>query len=192
MDARPTLAALLILPALAAPSRAARAADLVPARRGGRQEDHAAVRDPVWILETSGIKAAEAVGELARVLPDLAAPAAVEAEYMLGRVGPRAASAVPALTERLASSPDLDVRYEAVRALGRIGPAARAAVGTIAAAAAEPNADLRAAAAEALGRIEPRGAISRAALKRLSSDPDAGVRAACAKAFRPAGEPAGR
>ena len=164
--ARARLAALLL--GLALPASAAGGEDLVAALRGVLQEDHVDVRDPVWILPASGFKVADVVGELARLLPGLSAPAAVEAEYMLGRIGPRAAAAAPALTERLASSADLDVRYEAVRALGRIGPAARSAAGAIAAAALEPDPDMRAAAAEALGRVKPGGALSREALKRLS------------------------
>lgn len=161
--ARASLAPILFCLTFPAASGAAGGEPFVSALRGVLIEDHVDVRDPVWILEASGFKVADVVAELSSLLPALDAPAAVEAEYILGRIGPRAAAAAPALTERLAASPDLDVRYEAVRALGRLGPAAKSAVAAIAAEAAEPNADLRAAAIEALGLIDPDGALSRAA-----------------------------
>lgn len=182
---RARLALLVLCLPIPTAARAAGGEAFISALREVLQEDHVDVRDPVWILETSGFKVDVVVGELSRLLPHAEGPVAVEAEYMLGRLGPRAAAAVPALTERLLSSPDLDVRCEAVRALGRVGPAAKSAVGAAAAAAAEPNADMRAAAAEALGRIDPFGALSRASLKRLAADQDVGVRAAAERAPRP-------
>jgi HEAT repeat protein len=162
-----------LLAALAASARAEGGAPFVSALRQVSMEDHVDVRDPAWILETSGFKIADVVAELAGLLPGTDASVAVEAEYFLGRLGPRAAAAAPALTASLASSPDLDVRYEAVRALGRIGPAAKAAVPAVAAAASDANADLRAAAAEALGRIDPAGAVARAALTSGSNNKSA-------------------
>ncbi|HXT00562.1 MAG TPA: HEAT repeat domain-containing protein [Elusimicrobiota bacterium] len=179
------LAPLLLGLAFSAPCSAAGGRELVAALRGVLQEDHVDVRDAVWIIETSGLKVDDVVGGLARVLPGLPAASAVEAEYMLGRIGPRAAPAAPALLERLVASRDLDVRYEAVRALGRVGTAATPAVPAIAAAAGEADSDMRTAVAEALGRIDPAGALSAATLGRLCGDAEEAVRAACARASRP-------
>ena len=60
----------------------------------------------------------------------------------LGKIGPPAAEAVPALAAAL-HDPDEDVRRSAADALGKIGPAAAEAVPALAAALHDPDRDVR-------------------------------------------------
>lgn len=73
-----------------------------------------------------------------------------EAAVALGRLGSRAASAIPALAQ-LADDPTSG----AARALGRMGPAAAPAVGTLVDLLSHPVVHVRRQAADALGRIGP-------------------------------------
>jgi len=69
----------------------------------------------------------------------------------LGKLGPAAAPAVPALIDAL-RSPDQLVKQNAALALGDVGPAARAAVPALTAALADPAWQIRRAGAVSLGR----------------------------------------
>jgi HEAT repeat protein len=78
---------------------------------------------------------------------------------LIARVGPDAASAVPALIEAMRKRPqdDDDVEFlrEAQFALGAIGPGARKAVPALVRSLSSDNDEIRASAAYALGRIGP-------------------------------------
>jgi len=179
----PALLLLLSPVAFAAEPGPAGGGAFISALREVLQEDHADVRDPVWILAASGFNPATVVAELAKLLPGLDAASAVEAVYMLGRLGDAASAAVPALTERLLAAAEPDVRHGAARALARIGPAARPALSALAAASADSSADVRAAVAGALNEIARDAPAARAALKRLAKDADPVVRAEAERAL---------
>ncbi len=69
----------------------------------------------------------DAVTQLIGALHDPEPQVRLQAVRALARIGPDAAPAVAALTERLTDS-DLLVRQNAARALGQIGPAAKSAI----------------------------------------------------------------
>ena len=71
----------------------------------------------------------------------------------LGKIGPAAKSAVPALIER-ANDERSPVREAAIQALGEIGLDARSAVPVLRAALKDKDATIRAAAVDALRRVE--------------------------------------
>lgn len=79
----------------------------------------------------------------------------MRAAMILGRIGPEAEEAIPALTEAL-KDPRSEVRREAVFALGAIGPAAAPAVPQITELLQDPDMNVRYAAAYALGKIGPK------------------------------------
>ena len=72
----------------------------------------------------------------------------------LGKIGPDARPAIPALVMALADK-DYHVRKAAAEALGKIGPDARQAIPTLVMALADKDYHVRKAAAEALGKIGP-------------------------------------
>lgn len=72
---------------------------------------------------------------------------------ILGRIGPDASAAVPALLAALANESSI-IRLNAVRALGGIGPGARAAIEGLKARLDDPDPGVRAAAKEALSAVE--------------------------------------
>jgi len=74
-----------------------------------------------------GLIGGSAVAELAAATQSPLADRRLKAAETLGRIGPDAAPAVPALT-RLLDDPDARVRKAAIRTLGQIGPAAKDAV----------------------------------------------------------------
>jgi hypothetical protein len=96
------------------------------------------------------------VGPLVRLVDEPGGPGRGLAAEALGRLGPEARAAVPALAAA-ASDPLPEVRWRAIWALGRIGPAAGAAVPVLRAALSDPEVCWRA--AEALGGIGP-GAVA--------------------------------
>jgi HEAT repeat protein len=103
-----------------------------------------------------------------------------KAARALGRMGPQAAEATPALAEALADD-NGHVRIEAAIALGKIGPEAEAAAPALARALRDEDASIRREAAVALGRIGAPAAV--AALDRSLEDQDEGVRAAARAAL---------
>ena len=142
----------------------------------------------------------EAVPPLVAVLTDHPSSPALQdlAARALGRIGPAAAEAVPALIPLTAlgdsaaealskiepaavpalvatlASPDRDLQPLAARALGRIGPAAAEAVPVLVAALEDFNRALRLSVAEALGEIGPAaaGAVPALVAALTSSGPD--------------------
>jgi HEAT repeat protein len=76
------------------------------------------------------------------------------ASTALGKIGPEARAAVPALTRALQDR-DEDVRREAASALGRLGPDARAAVADLVALLKDQRKPVRQQAASALRDIDP-------------------------------------
>jgi HEAT repeat protein len=140
--------------------------------------DAAAQDDPSPTIDTSILSLAH---------PD---PKAREAApRALGRIGPAAAPAVPALADAL-TDPDQAVRLSAASALGWIGPAAAPAVPALIEVLADPDQRVRGIASGALGLIGPPAVP---ALANALADPDQQVRAYAALALReigPAAAPA--
>jgi HEAT repeat protein len=114
-----------------------------------------------------GAQAKDAVPILAAALADKNLNARYFAASTLQKIGPLAASAVPALIKALSTHPATepgldgppryyqDARSVAADALGSIGPAAKAAVGRLREVAARDEApEVRGAATEALKKIE--------------------------------------
>lgn len=77
--------------------------------------------------------------------------------HTLGRIGPEASRAVPAL-RRLLEADDWILRASAAQALGRIGPVARNAVPSLARLESDSHPEVRRAAGTALRRL--RGELS--------------------------------
>src|SRR3954470_10300000 len=99
----------------------------------------------------------------------------------LGRLGPKAGPAVPALAEAL-SDEDLYVRRLAALALGDIG--AGGAVPALIEALGDEDEGARRRAAVALGEIGPEAAPALAALRELREEGGEAVREAAARAVR--------
>lgn len=89
-----------------------------------------------------------------------------ETALALGRIGPAAKDAVPALIEALKSS-DVTLRGYAAEALGCIGPDASAAVQTLTVALRDSNKSVKRNAAKALGRLKTDDGLALAALEDL-------------------------
>jgi HEAT repeat protein len=109
-----------------------------------------------------------------------------KAAYALGRIGPRAAAAVPALNAALADPRQkTEVAWYLADALGRIGPAAAPAVKTLVGVIEETpgNAVLKRNAAIALGRVGPGASAAATALLKLMADADAETRVAATAAL---------
>lgn len=156
-----------------------------------------AMDDALWPVRNAAGRALEEVVSpqdaeaLARALASPSSETRYHVARALGRLGPRAAPAVPALTAALRDE-DWEVRMEAIWALSAVGSAAGAAVPRVREALADADSQVRAAAAVALGAMDA-GPEAAAALRRAAdADPDAEVRRA-AKAslarLRPAAEP---
>ena len=101
----------------------------------------------------------------------------------LGRLGPTAAPAAPALIEAL-KCPAVLVRQNAALALGEIGPEARAAVPALIGGLADPDWQVRRAAAVALGKIGPEAKAAEKALEQLTADKNSLVQKAAREALR--------
>ncbi len=100
----------------------------------------------------------------------------------LGKIGPDAVDATPALVAAL-YDPGENVRASAAEALGKIGPAAAAAAPALLAALYDRDKNVRASAAEALGKIGPAAAPTAPDLVTALHDPDKNVRASAAEAL---------
>jgi HEAT repeat protein len=113
------------------------------------------------------------------------------AAWALGRVGPAAAPAVPALAAAAADEGRLvDPRWSAVVALGRLGPVSGAAAPTLLGLLSSADPDMREASARSLGLIGgERAAV--AALIAAGSDPDQLVREGAAAGLGAIGPAAG-
>jgi HEAT repeat protein len=98
--------------------------------------------------------------------PSLTRAAAV----VLGKIGPEAADAVPALLKQV-NNEEAVVRREVLFALGKIGPAAKDAVPAALACVDDPDAAVRYSAVYSLGRIGPdAAAATERLLKELDSE----------------------
>ena len=121
----------------------------------------------------------------------LAAPDASDRQHSaeaLGRIGPAAAEAVPALATTLGSAKEEDVRCAAAEALGRIGPAAAVAMSALLAALRDPEKKVRRGAAEAFGRIGPAATEAVPALAANLHEPGEHVRWSAATALGGSGQ----
>jgi HEAT repeat protein len=115
-----------------------------------------AVREAaVGALEEMGPPDPELLDGLTALLADEKADVAYWATTLIGRLGPDATAAVPALTAALEESLHQNVRQRAAWALGAIGPGAAAAADALQAAAASDDPRLARLAERALGEIDP-------------------------------------
>lgn len=136
-----------------------------------------------------GFEAAEALGRLAKEIPDRVIPALIEAlgssdpdvarsaARSLGRTG---ADAMPGLSEAV-SSETVAIRRGAIEAYGWMGPAgASGLLGGL----NDADPEVRRAAARGLGTLGPSVASVEPALLRAVNDPDPQVRATAGKALK--------
>ena len=124
----------------------------------------------------------KSVAELERMLRDSDPAVQTQGAFGLGRLGPQARSAVPALIEALKK--DANVRQNAARALGQIGPEAKEAVPALIDALGDSEWSVRRQAALALGQVGPDARPAVPALKKLGNDPDKLVRRASEEAIK--------
>ncbi len=110
------------------------------------------------------------------------------AAQALGRMGPAAAEAVPALTDALQHTEPI-IRQLAADALGRIGPPARPAVKTLVRSLNDDNAEVRWRAATSIGLIGAHDSGSLQALAALLHDQDTELRDRVAEALGHLGHP---
>jgi len=144
-----------------------------------------AAAEALWrIDQTLGDEAVTIlVREVGNKRTDTAAPFyRRDAAHALGRIGPPAKSAVPALIEALSDN-FRETRSAAAGALGRIGPDARAAVPALVKALSDQERFVRLIAARALGRIGKEAKDALPALERLVGDKEEDVRKAAAQAL---------
>ncbi len=131
-----------------------RAAALVLVEACGDESE--AVREAAAsALEELGVPSPEQLEGLIGLLTGDKADVAYWAATLIGRLGPDAAAAVPALVEALQGSPYQNVRQRAAWALGKIGPGAAAAREALRAAAASEDPRLARLAEGAIGQLEP-------------------------------------
>lgn len=105
---------------------------------------------------------------------------------LVGRMGPAAASAVPALIELLTSSTPL-LRIGAARALAAIGAPAQTAVSTLVVGLNDLNSDVREAMVMCLAKLGAAAAPAVPELLPLLADPESRVREAAASALEAIG-----
>jgi len=120
---------------------------------------HHFLADPVPVVRAEsarvlGLMGYLGVGSLVVPLSDPDANVRREAAASLGRIGPDAAAAAPALAASLQDE-DIKVRTTAAHSLGQIGPGADAAIPALVDAMCGPHLILGRLAAQALGRIGP-------------------------------------
>ncbi len=149
----------------------------------------------------AGPRRYRAVLTLGRLGPKAAGAVPVLAEMLddpssgaaraLGQIGPAAAGAVPALIETL-RRPESHVRQQTAEALGRIGPAARTAVPALLEAMRDKRPEVRWRVAAAIGRIGSNENGCIAALGAMLKDEDPRVRDRVAEALGRMGRPAGQ
>jgi HEAT repeat protein len=104
----------------------------------------------------------------------------------LGQLGPRAAQAVPMLTDSLKDD-SAEVRAHAAYALGEIGPPAQSAVKELVGLLKDPVEAVRRQAIRALLRVKPDPRVVVPACMKLLEDSDAGVRVRVLHAIAEAG-----
>lgn len=125
-----------------------------------------------------GPDARPAAPELLALLKDAQKPVRRSAVFALGRVDPEEKTApAEALIGVLKSDADLDLRREALLALGFLGERSRPVVAALATVLADQNAELRALAALTLGKFGSAvRSVEADVLKALKSDPEKDVR----------------
>lgn len=139
-----------------------------------------------WAQDTNDANAAALVQEQIQNLGDKDFHVRDAAAAAIGKIGPGAKEAVPALIAALAKDKESDVRVDAAAALGDIGPGAKEAVPALAAALLkDTNPAVRAAAAYALGDIAPgaKEVVPTLAAAALLKDTNAAVRSYAAVAL---------
>lgn len=124
-----------------------------------------------------GVDAGKVVGGLRPLLGDRDLDVRLAAAGALGRRGPGAADAVPALT-RAAATGDPVLRVAAIEALGAIGAAAKSALPVLAESLSASDARVRKAAATVLGGLGESAGEFQEVLRAAAADPDVGVRKA--------------
>ncbi|MBI2823842.1 MAG: HEAT repeat domain-containing protein [Planctomycetia bacterium] len=120
--------------------------------------------------------------DVANLIAALDGESRTDAVDTLARLGPRAKTAVPALTKALADE-DVEVRWRSARALGAMGGAAAAAVPSLVEHLADPEAAVRAQSAAALGKIGVKDAAAVTALTKVVADPEPRVRRSAIQAL---------
>ena len=128
-------------------------------------------------VDDRGIKA------LTRALSDDSAKNRLAAAYVLGPMGKRAKSALPALQKTL-TDPERGVRLWSVKALSDIDPMNPAVVTAMVRTLRDPDPDVRRVALSAVIRLGPAATDSAATLVDVLQDADAGIRARACIAFR--------
>lgn len=125
----------------------------------------------------------DVVGLLIRALGKNDDDIRVAAARAVGRIGPRAAAAVPALMGTLGDEKNFRLRYAALVALAGLGPKAAPAVPLLSRVLEDRAPRFRELAANALGAIgtAARPAVGR--LQKLTTDPDGRVQAAARHAL---------
>lgn len=136
-------------------------------------------------LKDHGVESLDILVEIERTGP---VKTRIQAAALLGRLGPDAAPAVPALVEALASK-DKGLRGMAAIALGRIGEAARDAIVPLDRALRDPDVRVRVAAALAIYGITGESAAPTRVLFETLAHHDPDVRAMVAEAFEQLGTP---
>jgi HEAT repeat protein len=131
---------------------------------------------------TKGPTEGKSVAEFEAMVRGTDPTAQAQGALGLGKLGPAAAPAVPALIDAL-ESPALLVRQNAALALGDIGPDARAAVPSLTSSLADPEWQVRRAAAVALGMIGPEAKPAEKALEQLTADKNSLVQKAAREAL---------
>ncbi|MGD2127438.1 MAG: HEAT repeat domain-containing protein [Desulfobacteraceae bacterium] len=124
----------------------------------------------------------KSVGTLVLALSDRSNKVRASAAEALGKIGPEAAEAVPALIRSLKSVDDL-VRARAAEALGDIGAAAEEAVPLLVKGLEDENSYARVKSAEALGKIGREAAEAVPALIRSLADKEYLVRSRAIEAL---------
>jgi len=168
-------------------------ASCAPALDGKTAEEWAAeMTDPATgpgafaRLESHGTGA---VGMLTGILGSGPPKARIQAAALLGKLGPAAAPAVPALAEALGAKEDVGVRGMAAIALGRIGPSARDALVMLDKALHDRDVRVQVAASLAIYGITDETTGPTRVLFRAFTSPDPDVRAMVADAFEEMGTP---
>lgn len=134
------------------------------------------------------VRAAD-TAELIQAISSGELAARVQAIDHLAQLGPKAAEAVPKLTELLADEAPA-VRSHAARALGMIGEAAQPAVPKLVKLVADRNQLVRREAVMALGKIKPGPKIGVPLMARLLRDADPAVRVRAMSALADQGKAA--
>lgn len=107
----------------------------------------------------------------------------VAAAHAIGRIGPKAAAAVPALMAALGDEKNFRLRQAALVALARMGPKAATAVPMLTQVLEDRAPRFRELAAIALGAVGSAARQAIGPLKKLTTDPDGRVQAAAKRAL---------